>query len=106
MSEKQIARSPIEPLTAEFRKALGELGVIEGRRNEVLAEWAAARTQLARQGPRYGRTTEFERLTALLREVNEQFVEAQRRVRRLDHEMGEAQARWSAERHRDSRPQV
>ena len=85
---------PIEGLAPQFTAAVKELDSVADQRNSTLAKWAAAKTALAADGHQGWLRVEYERLTALVRELDDRLAKAQAEVRRIDSEMATAYQEW------------
>lgn len=98
MSESKTAASPVERLLVDFQAARVELGKIETARNASMARWADMRRDLQKNVGQVLLVRNFEHECVVLRELNERYVEGQRRIHEIDWAMRQGHAQWSKER--------
>jgi hypothetical protein len=90
-----LGPSPIDELSPRLKKAVAEFNRSEHQRNQVLREWADLRQRLAQSPESLVLVRQFERKTAMLREVENGFNGAVARVRQLQNQIAVEFNRWS-----------
>jgi hypothetical protein len=92
-----MTENKIEPLAAELKSRIAELGQVERDRNACLERWANLRMQLqtGKNGAQIAVMRAFEKETTVLRELDSRLAESRRKVREADGKLGGEVQAWA-----------
>jgi hypothetical protein len=92
-----MIENKIEPLAAELKSAIAELGQVERDRTACLERWANLRMQLQKEknGRGVSLMHHYEHETASLHLLDGRLEECKRRVREADGRLGGEVQRWA-----------